>query len=91
MNARYRPVFFAVAALVTVWLAAAGGYVLSQHFKMTAEKVRAYLQETDLEQVVRRRPRARRCTSWRTRSTPSRPRNAAARAWTGSGQPGSRK
>ncbi len=51
MNARYRPVFFAVATLVAVWLAAAGGYVLSQHFKMTAEKVRAFLQKTDLDQL----------------------------------------
>jgi hypothetical protein len=48
MNARYRPVFLAVAALVAVWLAAVGGYALSEHFKMTAEKVRAFLQETDL-------------------------------------------
>jgi hypothetical protein len=40
MNARYRPVFFAVAVPVAVWLAAVGGYVLFQHFKMTAEKVR---------------------------------------------------
>jgi hypothetical protein len=51
MNARYRPVAFAVAALMAVWLAAWGGYVLSQHFKMTAEKLRAYLQETDLAKL----------------------------------------
>jgi hypothetical protein len=51
MNARYRPVMFAVAALVAVWLAALGGYALSDHFKMTAEKLRAYLQGTDLSKL----------------------------------------
>jgi len=51
MNARYRPVALAVAALTAVWLLAWGGYALSRHFKMTAEKVRAYLQETDLAKL----------------------------------------
>jgi len=51
MNARYRPVLFAVAALVAVWLAAMGGYVLSQHCKMTTEKLRAFMQETDLAKL----------------------------------------
>jgi hypothetical protein len=51
MNARYRPVIFAVAALLAVWLATLGGYALSDHFKMTAEKLRAYLQGTDLSQL----------------------------------------
>jgi hypothetical protein len=51
MNARYRPVIFAVAALMAVWLAALGGYALSDHFKMTAEKLRAYLQGTDLSNL----------------------------------------
>jgi hypothetical protein len=51
MNARYRPVIFAVAALMAVWLAALGGYALSDHFKMTGEKLRAYLQGTDLSKL----------------------------------------
>jgi hypothetical protein len=51
MNARYRPVIFALAALMAVWLAALGGYALSDHFKMTAEKLRAYLQNTDLSRL----------------------------------------
>ena len=51
MNARYRPVFFALAALMAVWLAAAGGYTLSDHFKMTAEKLRAYMEDTDLSRM----------------------------------------
>ncbi len=51
MNARYRPVMFAAAALLAVWLAALGGYALSDHFKMTAEKLRAYIQRTDLSNL----------------------------------------
>jgi hypothetical protein len=58
MNARYRPVIFAVAALMAVWLAALGGYALSDHFKMTSEKLRAYLQSTDLSKLSGA-PRAR--------------------------------
>ena len=51
MNARYRPVVIALAALLGVWLAAVGGYALSDHFKMTAEKLRAFVQGTDLSKL----------------------------------------
>ena len=51
VNARYRPLIFAVAALTAVWLAALGGYALSEHFKMTGEKLRAYIQNTDLSRL----------------------------------------
>jgi hypothetical protein len=51
MNARYRPLIFAVAALMAVWLAALGGYALSDHFKMTVEKLRAYIQGNDLSNL----------------------------------------
>ena len=51
MNARYRPVVIAMAALLGVWLAAWGGYALSDHFKMTAEKLRAFVQGTDLSKL----------------------------------------
>jgi hypothetical protein len=51
MNARYRPLFFAAAAIVAVWLAALGGYAISQHFKMTAEKMRAFIQQNDLAKL----------------------------------------
>ena len=51
MNARYRPLLFAVAALMAVWLAALGGYALSDHFKMTGEKLRAYLDGHDLSKL----------------------------------------
>jgi hypothetical protein len=51
MNARQRPLFFGVAALVAVWLLAMGGYALADHWKMTAEKLRAYLARTDLNSL----------------------------------------
>ena len=51
MNARYRPVLIALAALLGVWLAAMGGYALSDHFKMTAEKLRAFVEGTDLSKL----------------------------------------
>jgi hypothetical protein len=51
MNARYRPVIFAVAALMAVWLAALAGYALSDHFKMTVDKLFAYVQSTDLSKL----------------------------------------
>jgi hypothetical protein len=40
-----------VAALMAVWLVTLGGYALADHFKMTAEKLRAYLQNTDFSKL----------------------------------------
>jgi hypothetical protein len=51
MNTRRRPLLFAAIALVAVWLLAMGGYALAEHWKMTAEKLRAYLAQTDLNQL----------------------------------------
>jgi hypothetical protein len=51
MNARRRPVYFALAAIVAAWLLALGGYALAAHWKMTAEKLRAYLAQNDLNQL----------------------------------------
>jgi hypothetical protein len=51
MNARYRPIKIALAALLGVWLAALGGYALSDHFKMTVEKLRAFVEGTDLSKL----------------------------------------
>ncbi len=51
MNARRRPLYFALTALVAAWLLALGGYALAAHWKMTAEKLRAYLAQTDLNQL----------------------------------------
>ena len=51
MNARQRPIIFGAAALVAVWLLALGGYALAAHWKMTADKLRAYLAQNDLNSL----------------------------------------
>jgi FKBP-type peptidyl-prolyl cis-trans isomerase len=51
MNARQRPLFFALTALVAGWLLAMAGYALADHWKMTADKLRAYLAQTDLNRL----------------------------------------
>jgi hypothetical protein len=51
MNARIRPLAYALVGLVAVWLLALGGYALADHWKMTAEKIRAYLASMDLNHL----------------------------------------
>lgn len=51
MNARYRPAVTALAAIIAVWLAALAAYAAFQYHKATAEKIRAYLQQTDLARL----------------------------------------
>jgi hypothetical protein len=50
-NPRYRPLGFALAALVAVWLAAWGGYWLANHSRMTAEKFAAFAGGLDLSKL----------------------------------------
>lgn len=51
VNARRRPLVYAVIGLVAAWMIALGGYALAEHWKMTAEKLRAFLSETDLNRL----------------------------------------
>lgn len=51
MNARYRPVKLAVAALAAVWLLALGGYAWSEHLKMTPDKLRAYIASLNFSKL----------------------------------------
>jgi hypothetical protein len=48
VNARFRLVYLALAGIVAVWILALGGYAVSDHFKMTAEKLCAWLAHNDL-------------------------------------------
>ena len=48
MKSRYRPIALAASGILAVWLLAWGGFTLARNSKMTAEKVRVYLEETDL-------------------------------------------
>jgi len=47
VNARWKPVLYAVLALAMVWLLAWGGYALARSHRMTADRVRAYLHSVD--------------------------------------------
>lgn len=51
MSARYRPVIISVIALVAVWLCAWGGYAISKHSRMTADKIRAFVDRVDLNSL----------------------------------------
>lgn len=48
VNARSRLVYLALAGIVAVWVLAIGGYAVSDHFKITADKLRAWLAHKDL-------------------------------------------
>jgi hypothetical protein len=52
MNARQRPLVLALVCLVGAWLLAMGGYALAEHFRVTAEKLRAYLTGTDFAHLT---------------------------------------
>ena len=51
MKPRSRTILFAVISFLAVWLIAWGGYIIARNSKMSAEKVRAYLEETDLRKL----------------------------------------
>jgi hypothetical protein len=51
MNRRQRAGWFAFLAVAAAWLLALGGYAAAQHFKVTAEKLRAFVEQTDLNKL----------------------------------------
>ncbi len=51
MNPRQRTVLRAAIALVIVWVLAITGWTISKNLKVTAEKVRAYVQSVDLSKL----------------------------------------
>jgi hypothetical protein len=51
MNRRTRPIVFAGIAILAVWLLAWGGYMVAQNSKMTAEKLRRYVNSVDLTKL----------------------------------------
>ncbi len=48
---RRRPVFYALVAVVAIWLVAWGGYSIAKGAKVTAEKVAGYLHSVDLNKL----------------------------------------
>jgi len=51
LSSRWRPVVYALVAVVAVWSLAALGFKIAREAKVTAEKVAAYLQATDLSKL----------------------------------------
>jgi hypothetical protein len=51
MNPRYRPIAYAVGGLLAVWLIAGVGFFVAHHSKMTAEKLKAFVEEIDLSKL----------------------------------------
>lgn len=51
MNARRRPLFYALGGIVLAWMLALAGYAVAEHWKMTAEKLRTYLATHDLNSL----------------------------------------
>lgn len=51
MSPRYRPIAFAAGGLILVWLVAWLGFAVARNSKMTAEKIKARLEATDLSKL----------------------------------------
>jgi hypothetical protein len=51
MNPRHRPIVFGLLILAALWLLAGGGYWYAKNSRMTAAKVRQYLETVDLSQL----------------------------------------
>lgn len=51
LSQRQKAVVWAAAVLVGIWALAAAGFVMARNAKMTAEKVRAYVESVDLAKM----------------------------------------
>ena len=51
MSPRWRPVLFAVIALVAIWIVAVAGYTIARKAKATPEKVKSYVESIDFSKL----------------------------------------
>ena len=52
LSQRWRPVFFCVLAVLVIWIVAIIGFRIARNSKMTAEKVKAYVESVDLSKLT---------------------------------------
>ncbi len=48
---RRKPLLYGALAIFVVWVLAYSGYLVAEHYKITSEKVAAYLRSTDLKKL----------------------------------------
>jgi len=48
VNQRWRPVFISALAIIAIWILAIIGFTVARNSRMTAERVRAYMESVDL-------------------------------------------
>jgi hypothetical protein len=51
VNSRHKPLAISAGVLVAVWALAMTGYIIAKNAKVTGEKVRAYLANTDISKL----------------------------------------
>src|SRR3954451_19704396 len=51
INQRWRPVFIALLAIFVIWAVAMTGFFIARNSRVTAEKVRAYVQSIELSKL----------------------------------------
>ena len=51
LSHRWRPVVFSLLALLAIWLLALAGYSVAKNSRMTADKVRVYVESVDLSKL----------------------------------------
>jgi len=51
LSQRWRPVLFSLLAVLLIWVVALAGYFIAKNSRLTADKVRAYVESVDLSKL----------------------------------------